>query len=143
MTTNIVYNTKKFETDGMRVTCTLVSTFNLDSLPELRALLVTKRVKKMLEEKHCEVTTDNNIIFTTTGEAKFNPEDDKFDENIGRHLAEDRATEKAMNKVLLIYKWLIMYTMNIKDRVWDRVITMATLVEKMHQHNEDTKHNPQ
>ena len=143
MTTNINYTNKRFVTDGNVVTCTLDATLNLDSFPALRAALSTRMAKKMLAEKHCEETFDHNIRFTTKADAKFNSSDEKFEEKVGQHIAEDRATEKAMKKVLSIYAWFsTRYLECSQNEVGKRVYKMLLLIQKMEKHNENAKHNP-
>lgn len=143
MTTNINYTNKRFATEGNVVTCTLDATLNLNSFPALRAALHTKMGNKMLNEKHCTETTDHNIRFTTSAVAKFNSADEKFEEKVGRHIAEDRATEKAMKKVLSIYAWFSTHYIECAEReAGKRVYKMLLLIQKMEKHNEDAKHNP-
>ena len=143
MKTNINYTNKRFVTDGNVVTCTLDATLNLDSFPALRAALTTKMGQKMLTEKHCKETYGHNIRFTVTAVAKFNSSDEKFEEKVGQHIAEDRATEKAMEKVLRIYTWFSTCYLNYSlKEVGKRIYKMSLLIHKMYKHNENAKHNP-
>lgn len=143
MKTNILYKQKIFFPVGDgTIVCSLSAELCLDSYPEIRMLLGSDKMKKMIREKHLTLTADGNFAMTAVGVAKFNPSDEKMDKSIGKHIAEDRATEKIIKKACKIFDYIYRTLFWMEQEVSKRRTYLGESYKKMVLHNIKIKTEP-